>query len=330
MRQNFPHETYTYSEMFIDYINTRARSLNVGHPWGRAQQSITRRSKKLSLEDMLMGFRINTNTASLAAQRSLGNTNRVQTDSLSKLSSGSRITKASDDAAGMAISERLKAGIRSSMQADRNANDGISMIQVAEGGLNEIQNILVRFRELSIQSASDTVGDTEREFTDKEFQQLKNELDRISQVTQFNGTSLLDGSGDAKEFQIGLNNDEFQDRIVYDAGEISAGLSALDLDGLAVDSKEGAQDSLENIDNAITTVSGQRATLGALQNRLISTSQNLQISVENQSAANSRIRDVDYAVETANNTKNTILQNAATSVLSQANVKDNGALRLIG
>lgn len=277
-----------------------------------------------------MGFRINTNVASLSAQSSLNKTSRQQEDSLSKLASGSRINKASDDAAGMAISERLKAGIRSSMQADRNANDGISMIQVAEGGLNEVQNILVRFRELSIQSASDTVGDTEREFTDKEFQQLKNELQRISEVTQFNGSSLLDGNGDDKEFQIGLNNDEFQDRIVYESGEINAGLDALDLDGLEVSSKEGAQDSLENIDAAITTVSGQRATLGALQNRLVSTSNNLQTSIENQSAANSRIRDLDYAVETAKNTKNSILQQAGTSVLSQANTKDNAALRLIG
>jgi flagellin len=277
-----------------------------------------------------MGFRINTNTASIAAQRSLSNTTRTQENSLAKLSSGTRITKSGDDAAGMAISEKLKANIRSSYQADRNANDGISMIQVAEGGLNEIQNILVRFRELSIQSASDTVGDTEREFTDKEFQQLKNELDRISQVTQFNGTNLLDGSGDDKEFQIGLNNDEFQDRIVYESGDIDAGLSTLDLDGLAVDSKDGAQDSLENIDAAIETVSGQRATLGALQNRLVSTSQNLQISIENQSAANSRIRDVDYAAETAKNATNNILRNAGTSVLAQANSTGQGALRLIG
>jgi flagellin len=277
-----------------------------------------------------MGFRINTNTASIAAQRSLSNTTRTQENSLAKLSSGTRITKSGDDAAGMAISEKLKANIRSSYQADRNANDGISMIQVAEGGLNEIQNILVRFRELSIQSASDTVGDTEREFTDKEFQQLKNELDRISQVTQFNGTNLLDGSGDDKEFQIGLNNDEFQDRIVYESGDIDAGLSTLDLDGLAVDSKDGAQDSLENIDAAIETVSGQRATLGALQNRLVSTSQNLQISIENQSAANSRIRDVDYAAETAKNATNNILRNAGTSVLAQANSTGQGALGLIG
>ncbi|MBL7665842.1 MAG: flagellin FliC [Bacteriovoracaceae bacterium] len=277
-----------------------------------------------------MGFRINTNTASISAQRSLGNVNREQADGLAKLASGSRIVKASDDAAGLAISEKLKANIRSSMQADRNANDGISMIQVAEGGLNEVQNILTRFRELAIQSSSDTVGETEREFTDKEFQQLKLELQRISEVTQFNGTSLLDGEGDEKEFQIGLNNDAFQDRIVYDASAISAGLDALGIDDMEVASKEGAQDSLADIDSAITTVSGHRATLGALQNRLISTSQNLQISVENQSAANSRIRDLDYASETAKNVQKSILQNAGTSVLAQANSKDQAALRLIG
>ncbi len=277
-----------------------------------------------------MGFRINTNVASLAAQNSLNKTTSKQNDSLAKLASGSRIVKSSDDAAGMAISERLKANIRSSMQADRNANDGISMIQVAEGGLNEVQNILIRFRELSIQSASDTVGDTEREFTDKEFQQLKNELQRISEVTSFNGTSLLNGEGDELEFQIGLNADEFQDRIAYNPGDFNAGLDNLELDGIEINSKEGAQDSLANIDAAITSVSGQRATLGALQNRLTSTSRNLQTTVENQSAANSRIRDLDYAFETAESTKNNILQNAGTSVLAQANVKDQQALKLVG
>ncbi len=276
-----------------------------------------------------MGFRINTNVASQSAQGAVKRVSQSQNDTLAKLAQGTRIVKSSDDAAGMAISEKLKANIRSSRQADRNANDGISMIQVAEGGLNEIQNILVRFRELSIQAASDTVGDVEREFTNKEFQQLKNELERISQVTKFNGTSLLNGEGDNLEFQIGLNADEFQDRIAYNPGDFNAGLDNLGLDGLDISSKDGAQDSLEGIDEAITNVSGQRATLGALQNRLTSTSNNLQTSIENQSAANSRIRDLDYAFETAENTKNNILQQAATSVLSQANVKDQQALRLI-
>src|SRR5690606_17920926 len=164
-----------------------------------------------------MGFRINTNVSSLAAQRSLSINNRESESNLSKLASGSRITKAADDAAGLAISEKLKANIRSMKQADRNANDGISMIQTAEGGLNEVSSILTRMRELAIQTASDTVGDTERNMTNMEYQNLKQELERISQVTEFNGMKLLNGEGQKYEFQVGVNNDEFQDRIGYDS-----------------------------------------------------------------------------------------------------------------
>jgi flagellin len=277
-----------------------------------------------------MGFRINTNTASIAAQRSLSINNRNTESSLGKLASGSRITKAADDAAGLAISEKLRSQIRSTIQADRNANDGISMIQVAEGGLNEVQNILTRLRELGIQSASDTVGDTERSFTDMEYQQLKSELQRISEVTEFNGTKLLDGSGDIYDFQIGVNNDDFQDRIQFDAGYTNSQLSNLDIDGLSVDSKDGAQESLEGVDSAIEQVSRFRANLGAIQNRLISTTQNLQVNNENLQAANSRIRDVDYALETATNARNNILNQAGTSVLAQANQSGQNALRLLG
>lgn len=277
-----------------------------------------------------MGFRINTNVSSQAAQRSLGDVNKKQEETLAKLSSGTRITKASDDAAGMAISEKLKSNIRSTAQANRNANDGISMIQVAEGGLNEVQNILTRLRELSIQSASDTVGDTERGFTDLEYQNLKQELQRISEVTEFNGVSLLNGEGGDLDFQIGTKNDDFQDRITYKTGNVSAGLESLGLDGISAASKQGAQESLTNIDSAIEKVSGQRAELGALQNRLTSTSSNLQVSMENMSAANSRIRDVDYAEATAESAKNNILKSAGTAVLSQANAQGQGALRLIG
>jgi len=160
-----------------------------------------------------MGLRINTNVASLTAQRSLGKTAAQEESTLSKLSSGNRITKAADDAAGLAISEKMKAQIRGTNQAERNANDGISLIQTAEGGLNEISNILVRLRELSVQAASDTVGDSERKFTDVEYQNLKQEIERISQVTEFNGKKLLNGLGDKYDFQIGIYNDDFQDRI---------------------------------------------------------------------------------------------------------------------
>ena len=277
-----------------------------------------------------MGFRINTNTSSLAAQRSLTEVNRKSEDTLAKMSSGSRIVKASDDAAGMAISEKLKSSVRSLAQANRNANDGVSMIQVAEGGLNETQNILTRLRELSIQSASDTIGESERGFTNMEYQSLKEELQRISEVTQYNGVQLLNGEGPALDFQVGIKNDDFQDRITYNTGAISSGLGSLEIDGIDVTSKEGAQESLAKIDAAVEKVSGQRAELGALQNRLFSTSNNIMGSMENLSAANSRIRDVDYAEVAAQNATNNILQNAGTAVLAQANSKNQGALRLIG
>lgn len=277
-----------------------------------------------------MGFRINTNISSIAAQRSLTVNNREQESNLAKLSSGSRITKASDDAAGLAISEKMKANIRSLKQADRNANDGISMVQTAEGGLNEVSSILTRMRELAIQTSSDTVGDVERNMTNMEYQNLKLELERISQVTEFNGKKLLNGEGDKFDFQVGANNDDFNDRISYDAGQVSAKMDSLGISELDVSTKDGSQSSLASVDAAIEKVSGFRAYLGAIQNRLTSTSNNLQVSVENLSAANSRIRDVDYAEATATKAKNDILGAAGTSVLAQANMNGQNALKLIG
>lgn len=277
-----------------------------------------------------MGFRINTNVASLQAQSSLNKVNRESQESFAKLSSGTRITKAADDAAGLAISEKLKAEIRSSQQANRNANDGISMVQVAEGGLNETSNILVRMRELAVQTASDTVGDVEREMSNLEYQQLKQEMERISQVTEYNGTKLLNGTGDKKEFQIGTGADEFKDRISFEPSMLNSGLGSMGVEGLEVSSKAGAQESLAAIDSAIEKVSSQRAILGSIQNRLTSTSNNLQTYTENMSAANSRIRDVDYAEETAKQARNQIITSAGSSVLAQANVSGQNALKLIG
>ena len=276
-----------------------------------------------------MGFRINTNVSSIAAQRSLTETNRDSRNTLAKMSSGSRITRAADDAAGLAISEKLKATIKSNSQANRNANDGISMVQTAEGGLDEVSNILTRLRELAIQSASDTVGNVERGFTDMEYQNLKQEVERIASVTEFNGIKLLSGEGEPLEFQIGVGNDKFQDRIAYDTSKQNARIESLGIADMAVATKEGAQNSLETLDSAIEKVSGQRAALGAIQNRLISTSNNLQITNENLSAANSRIRDVDYANVSAQNAKNNILTQAGTSVLAQANAQGQNALRLL-
>ncbi len=277
-----------------------------------------------------MGFRINTNVSSISAQRSLNVNGRESEGNLAKLSSGTRITKAADDAAGLAISEKMKAGIRSMKQADRNANDGISMVQTAEGGLNEVSSILTRMRELAVQTSSDTVGDVERGMTNMEYQNLKLELERISQVTEFNGKKLLSGEGDKYDFQIGANNDAFQDRISYDAKQVNARMDSLGLSELDVSSKEGSQESLASVDAAIEKVSGFRSFLGAIQNRLVSTSNNLQVNVENLSSANSRIRDVDYADATAQKAKNDILNAAGTSVLAQANMSGQNALKLIG
>jgi flagellin len=277
-----------------------------------------------------MGMRINTNIASIQAQTSLGKVTRETSESFAKLSSGTRITKAADDAAGLAISEKFKSEIRSAQQANRNANDGISMVQVAEGGLTETSNILVRMRELAIQAASDTVGDTERGMTNLEYQQLKQEMERVSQVTEFGGTKLLNGTGDKKEFQIGTGSEDFPNRISFEPGNLNATLGALDVESLDVGSKKGAQESLSSIDSAIEKVNGQRAVLGALQNRLQSTSNNLQTYTENMSAANSRIRDVDYADETSKQARNQIISSANTSVLAQANVSGHNALKLIG
>ena len=276
-----------------------------------------------------MGLRINTNVQSLAAQRNLGQNSAAQKSSLEKLASGTRITRAADDAAGLAISENMKASIRSLRQATRNANDGISMIQTAEGGMNEISNILIRFRELSIQAASDTIGDTERGFIDKEVQQLKAEIDRIANSTEYNSRKLLKGEGDVLEVQIGVKNVPEEDRFVYDQAKINATADRLGVAGISVQTKEEAQNNLDMIDTAIKTIVENRAELGALQNRVQSTVNNLMIYDENLSAAQSRIRDVDMAAETAELTKNNILTSAGVSVLSQANQNNLQALKLL-
>lgn len=277
-----------------------------------------------------MGLRINTNVQSLRAQNSLAKVEENKSNTLAKLSSGSRINKAGDDAAGLAISEKLKANIRGTQQASRNAGDGISMIQTAEGGLSESSNILIRLRELSVQSASDTIGDQERKFSNLEFQQLTNEMERIATSTQFNGKYLLSGEGDKLDFQIGIMNDEKNDRLSYMPQDSSAKIKDLGVEGLGVLTKKDAQENLEKIDNAINGVNSNRASLGALQNRLQSTISNLEVRAENLSAANSRIRDTDIALESAEMTKGNILSAAATSVLAQANNAGSSALKLIG
>jgi len=277
-----------------------------------------------------MGMRVSTNIAAINAQRNLVGSQNNISDSLAKLASGSRINKSADDAAGLAISENLKAQIRSARQANRNANDGISMVQTAEGGMNEIGNIIVRMRELGIQAASDTVGDNERGFIDKEIQQLKSEMERISRVTTWGRTKLLDGTTPTFDFQVGLYNDDFEDRISFDASRNVATLDALGLDSVDYTNKEGAQAALEALDLAQVKVNSMRSDLGALQNRLTSTTNNLLIAEENMSAANSRIRDTDVAEASAELTRNNILLQTSTASLAQANTKNNVALSLIG
>jgi flagellin len=276
-----------------------------------------------------MGLRIATNTTALNAQRQMSMTRQNLDRSLERLASGSRINHAGDDAAGLAISENLKAQIRGMRQAKRNALDGTSLIQVSEGGLNEISNMIVRLRELSIQAASDTIGDTERQFTDREFQSLKQEVDRIANVTQFNGIPLLNGKAGIFEIQVGTHNNPILDRIVYNGERADASVDALKLGGESVATKQGAQLSLSVIDDALIRVNSIRADMGALQNRLGSTINNLAIGDENLSAANSRIRDTDFAEEVSEQTKNNILMQSGISVLSQANSTNQSALKLL-
>ena len=277
-----------------------------------------------------MGLRINTNVQSLTAQRNLEISGAKQQASLEKLASGTRIAKAADDAAGLAISEKMRADIRSLRQDSRNANDGISMVQVAEGGMNEVGNILTRFRELSIQASSDTIGDKERGFINKEVTQLRGEIDRIAASTEFNGKKLLTGDGEKLEIQVGLNNNKEQDRFQYDTKKLNVTADALGVADISTETKESAQKNLEKIDGAITKLSENRSEVGALQNRLQSSIANINVYDENLSAARSRIYDVDMATETSELTKSNILTQSGVSVLSQANQNSMSALKLLG
>jgi flagellin len=276
-----------------------------------------------------MGLRITTNLASLSAQKTMASTQRELQKTFAQLSSGSRITKSADDAAGLSISENLKSEIRGYTQAQRNANDGISMVQVSEGGLSEISNILTRMRELGVQAASDTVGDTERGFIDKEVQQLKNEMQRIAKTTKWGSTTLLDGSGQNFAFQVDINNDDFNDRIAFDASQQDATIGNLGVDGFDFSDKGSAREALEELEKAQRQVNGYRANLGAVQNRLISTTENLGTAIENFSAANSRVRDTDVAQSSADLARNNILMNASVGVLAQANQQPAAAMQLI-
>jgi flagellin len=275
-----------------------------------------------------MGLRIATNVPSQVAQRHLEQTSRDANRSIARLASGNRIVNASDDAAGLAISQNLEAEVRGLKQAQRNANDGVSFVQTAEGALNEVSNILVRLRELGVQAASDTLGDEERGLLNREYQTLSEEVDRISRVTNYNGRSLLDGSGGELGFQVGARAGE--DNVIhYRSNEANATVSALGIRGTSVETKDDALDSLENIDEALSQVNTYRSSLGALQNRLHSASNNIGVHIENLSDAKSRIADTDIAVEASNLAKSSILQSAGIAVLAQANSTPSQAVKLL-
>ncbi len=276
-----------------------------------------------------MGLRISTNVAAINSQRQLATTKQNLDDTLERLSSGSRINRSGDDAAGLAISENLRANLRGIRQAKRNTQDGVSLIQVAEGGLNAISNILIRLRELGIQTASDTIGDTERSFADREFQSLKHEIERIANITEFNSLPLLNGRAGIFEIQVGVHNNPLLDRIIFDGERSDASLDALKLSGESVVTKQNAQLTLSVLDDALVRVNSIRADLGSLQNRLQVTISNQAISEENLSAANSRIRDADIAFEVAEMTKHNILMQAGISVLSHANNTASASLKLL-
>ena len=276
-----------------------------------------------------MGLRVTTNMPAINAQRNLINSQRAIQTSSAQLAGGSRITKSADDAAGLAISENMKSQIRSSVQARRNANDGISLVQTAEGGLNETSNIITRMRELAIQAASDTVGMVERDMIDKEVQQLKAEVQRISNTTTWNTTKLLDGSTPVFDFQVGLYATE-NDMISFDSAQNVSTLDGLGLTDITYLEKETSKDALILLDTAQTSINGMRANLGALQNRLVSTTDTLAVSEENLAAANSRIRDTDVAASSTEMARNNVMLQAGTATLAQANQNGQLALKLIG
>jgi flagellin len=268
--------------------------------------------------------------SAINAQRNLVTSQREISKSMAQMSSGSRINRAADDAAGLAISENLKSQVRSAGQARRNANDAVSLIQTAEGGINEIGNIITRLRELGIQSASDTIGDTERGFLNKEVTQLKEEMNRIAKVTTWGTTKLLDGTGSKFDFQVGLYGEAEDNRISFEASGIDVSIETIGLEGVDFSTKEGGQEGLAQLDKALVHVNDNRSMLGAFQNRLMSASDNLAIQEENLMSANSRIRDTDIAASSSEMMRNQILLQAGTSTLAQANQVNQLAMKLIG
>jgi len=270
-----------------------------------------------------MGLRVNTNVFSLKAQTNLSNVSARLGGNFSRLSSGLRIASASDDAAGLGISERMRAQVRSLHQAGRNADDGISLVQTAEGSLNELNTNLIRMRELAIQASNGTLNTGDRAVIDNEFQALIQEIDRVSSQTTFNGVHLFDGSTTALDLQVGTESGEIITVALDDLTVATLGVST------DVTTVTNAQAALDLVDTAVDQVSALRGSLGAVQNRLSSTVRSIASTAENLAGAESRIRDVDIAVETADLTRNSIVQQAAVSVLAQANLQPQIALALL-
>lgn len=275
-----------------------------------------------------MGLRVTTNMSSISAQRALSLQSKKQTHASQSLASGNRIVHAADDAAGLAIAEVMRSDIRATGQARSNAFNAVSAIQVGEGGLSEMTNIITRLRELGVQSASDTIGDKERGYLQLEAKSLSEEIDRISKTTKFGDKNLLDGSNPVFDFHVGSTGSK-ENIITYKVdGNVTP--SELNLESVDITSKDGARELLGATESAIEKISRMRAGFGAVQSRLESTAQGLDVKIENLSAAKSRIMDADVAKESSDLASATMLQNAAISVLSQANQQPYAAMKLLG
>lgn len=282
-------------------------------------------------------MRINHNISSMTTQGALFSANRATSGNLEKLSTGLRINRASDDAAGLAISEKLRSQVRGAGQARKNAQDGISALNIAEGAANEVSAILQRMRELAVQSSTETLTDSERTYTNQEFKQLSDEIDRIADVTNYNGLKLIStdtanrfGGGTAgSNLWIDANGTAGTDSIAVTIDTLDTSSNGLDISTDNIASATGAQAAISALDDAISGVNSMRADIGATVNRLEHAVNNLLVSQTNQQAAESQIRDVDFAAESSDFTKNQILTQSANAMLAQANAKSQGVLQLL-
>ena len=275
-----------------------------------------------------MAMTVNTNISSLKAMGNLSKNNRALEGAFERLSSGLRITKAADDAAGLAVAEALSAQSTSARQAMRNTNDGISVIQTAEGATNEVANIVKRMRELAVQSSSETLASTERAYVQDEYLSLESEVERISQTTEFNGLALADGTNSTLDVQVGIMNSA-NDRVAITLGDLRVTTLGIDSGSIDMSTATGAQSAITTLDSALDTLNGYRSDYGATQNRLDSSLGNMETYAENLAAAESQIRDADFAYETAELAKRQVMQQAGISVLAQANGLTSSALALM-